>query len=123
MGSDHNIISWAIGAHNQTDAATHPKPPPTFTIDPKLEEEWTNAFVAHLSNKNLPSQPKTPSKLDSMAVGILQAMANATEDSMPKKKQGAKSRRSPWWNSKCSKALRNLKHPPNNCSCNARRVL
>ncbi|QRW24048.1 hypothetical protein RhiXN_10372 [Rhizoctonia solani] len=58
MGSDHNIISWAIGAHDQTDAATHPKPPPTFTIDPELEEEWTNAFVAHLSNENLPSQPK-----------------------------------------------------------------
>ncbi|KAF8749671.1 Reverse transcriptase (RNA-dependent DNA polymerase) [Rhizoctonia solani] len=112
MGSDHNIISWAIGAHDQTDAATHPKPPPTFTIDPELEEEWTNAFVAHLSNENLPSQPKTPSELDSMAVGILQAMANATEDSMPKKKQGAKSRRSPWWNSECSKALRDLKHPP-----------
>ncbi|KAF8759946.1 Reverse transcriptase (RNA-dependent DNA polymerase) [Rhizoctonia solani] len=122
MGSDHNIISWAIGAHDQTDAATHPKPPPTFTIDPELEEEWTNAFVAHLSNENLPSQPKTPSELDSMAVGILQAMANATEDSMPKKKQGAKSRRSPWWNSECSKALRDLKHPPDNRSRDARRA-
>ncbi|KAF8750082.1 Reverse transcriptase (RNA-dependent DNA polymerase) [Rhizoctonia solani] len=108
MGSDHNIISWTISSHIHADGTTDTEPPPNFVIDLEIEDDWTSRFDFLLSLAHLPLDPKTPADLESMANGILQAMTQATQDTMPQKKQGKRGSQSPWWSSECSKALQPL---------------
>ncbi|KAF8755269.1 reverse transcriptase [Rhizoctonia solani] len=122
MGSDHNIISWTISSHIHADGTTDTEPPPNFVIDLEIEDDWTSRFDFLLSLAHLPLDPKTPADLESMANGILQAMTQATQDTMPQKKQGKRGSQSPWWSSECSKALRELKHPSDSRSRDARRA-
>ncbi|KAF8697559.1 Reverse transcriptase (RNA-dependent DNA polymerase), partial [Rhizoctonia solani] len=122
MGLDHNIILWTISLHIHADGTTDTKPPPNFVIDLEIEDDWTSCFDFLLSLALLPLNPKTPADLESMANSILQAMTQATQDTMPQKKQGKRGSQLPWWSSKCSKALRELKHPSDSRSCNARRA-
>ncbi|CEL54187.1 hypothetical protein RSOLAG1IB_11585 [Rhizoctonia solani AG-1 IB] len=122
MGSDHNIISWAIAPHDQSILEKVEDLAPNFVIDPELQEEWTASFKRHMEAATLAPDPKAADELDAVANGILDAMAAATKEVMPMKKPRKRGKRSPWWNEECSRALRELKTPSNTRSREARRA-
>ncbi|KEP46994.1 reverse transcriptase, partial [Rhizoctonia solani 123E] len=107
--SDHNAITWTLSPHEHVENDGVTEPSPVHIIDETLQDEWVTAYAQAIDQASIPSQPSSAEEAERSALGILEAMTNATRKVMPLRKMDKRGVRSPWWNDECSHALRALK--------------
>ncbi|GAB1526283.1 hypothetical protein RhiTH_009450 [Rhizoctonia solani] len=114
LGSDHMAITWTIGLHDQAKPVGVTEPSPRHIINTSCQKKWTQEYMWQVQKNPFPTDLQSAKEADRITSMILEAMSNATKTVMPaplcQKKPSPI--RSPWWTDKCSEAVHNLKHNP-----------
>jgi ribonuclease HI len=106
-GSDHNAITWTIGAKDQGSHVDNHLLDTKYYIDASRQFEWRQEYLDAIKNQAHLSCD-TPEAIIEATNLILQACDQATSATMPPRTAHAPNK-ARWWNDDCATALRQLR--------------